>query len=43
MGNSQLLFNANNSSSLAYVMKKNESLMAAYLDMYNTWVRFLLN
>lgn len=43
LGNSQLLFNANNSSSLLYVIRKNEALMNTYLEKYNTWVRYLIN
>jgi len=43
MGRSNLLFNADNSSSLAYMIKKDESLMKTYLNMYNTWIKFHLN
>lgn len=43
LGLSGLLFNADNSSSLAYVMKRLESIMRTYLNMYDTWVRFLIN
>jgi hypothetical protein len=43
LGASELLFNADNSSSLSYVIKRIESLMRTYLNMYNTWVKFLLN
>ena len=43
LGASELLFNADNSSSLSYVIKRLESLMRTYLNMYNTWVKFLLN
>lgn len=43
LGRSNLLFNADNSSSLAYMIKKDESLMKTYLNMYNTWIKFHLN
>ena len=43
LGTSALLFNAENSSSLAYVMKRLESIMRMYLNMYDTWIRFLIN
>ena len=43
LGTSELLFNAENSSSLAYVIKRLESVMRNYLNMYNTWIRFLIN
>ena len=43
LGTSELLFNAENSSSLAYVIKRLESIMRNYLNMYDTWIRFLIN
>ena len=43
LGRSSLLFNANNSSSLVYMIKKDESLMKMYLNAYNTWIRYHLN
>lgn len=43
LGTSEILFNANNSSSLAYVIKRLETVMRSYLNVYNTWVRYLLN
>ena len=43
LGRSNLLFNANNSSSLTYMIKKDESLMKTYLNMYNTWIKYHLN
>ena len=43
LGTSELLFNAENSSSLAYVIKRLESVMRTYLNAYDTWIRFLLN
>jgi hypothetical protein len=43
LGISGLFFNADNSSSLAYVIKRVESVMRTYLNMYDTWIRFLIN
>ena len=43
LGTSSLLFNADNSSSLAYVVKRIESIMRMFLNMYDTWIRFLIN
>ena len=43
LGTSELLFNAENSSSLAYVIKRLESVMRNYLNMYATWIKFLIN
>ena len=43
LGRSSLLFNANNSTALAMMIKKDESLMKAYLNMYNTWIKYHLN
>jgi hypothetical protein len=43
LGQSSLLFNAENSSSLSYAMKKNESLMKTYLNAYNTWIKYHIN
>ena len=43
LGTSELLFNAENSSSLAYAIKRIESVMRNYLNMYDTWIRFLIN
>ena len=43
LGTSSLLFNAENSSSLAYAIKRIESVMRNYLNMYDTWIRFLIN
>lgn len=43
LGRSELLFNATNSSSLVYAIKKDESLMKTYLNMYSTWIRYHLN
>ena len=43
LGSSKLFFNADNSSSLAYVIKRLESVMQDYLNAYDTWIRFLIN
>ena len=43
LGTSELLFNAENSSSLAYAIKRLESIMRAYLNAYDTWIRYLIN
>ena len=43
LGTSELLFNADGSSALAYVIKRLESIMRTYLSMYDTWIRFLIN
>lgn len=43
LGRGEILFNAENSSTLAYQIKKDESLMIGYLNGYETWIRFLLN
>lgn len=43
LGRSPLLFNANNSSSMVYSLRKDESIMNGYLNAYNTWIKFLIN
>ena len=43
MGVSKLFFNADNSSSLAYVIKRLESVMQEYINAYSTWIKFLIN
>lgn len=43
LGVSELLFNANNSSSMAYMIKRIESVMRTYLNMYDTWIKYLIN
>jgi len=37
------MFNPDGSSSLAYMIKKDESLMISYLNMYESWIKFHLN
>ena len=43
LGTSALLFNAENSSSLAYAIKRIEGIMRTYLNAYDTWIRYLIN
>lgn len=43
LGRGEILFNATNSSSLAYSIKKDETLMLGYLNTYETWIKYLLN
>lgn len=43
LGRGEILFNPEGSSSLAYEIKKDEALMIAYLNVYETWIRFHLN
>lgn len=43
LGRGSILFNAENSSTLAYSIKKDESLMKGYLNVYSTWIRFQIN
>ena len=43
LGRGNILFNPDGSSSLAYMIKKDETLMIAYLNMYETWIKFHIN
>ena len=43
LGTSKLFFNADNSSSLSYVIKRIESNMQEYINAYSTWIKFLIN
>ena len=43
LGLSSLLFNADNSSSLAYVIKRMEGEIKNYINIYATWIKFLIN
>lgn len=43
LGSSKLFFNADNSSSLAYVIKRLESVMQQYINSYAVWIKFLIN
>lgn len=43
LGMSKLFFNADNSSSLAYVIKRLETVMQQYINVYAVWIKFLIN
>jgi len=43
LGRGNILFNPDGSSALAYQIKKDEALMIAYLNVYETWIKFHLN
>lgn len=43
LGRGELLFNATNSTSLAATIKKDEAIMISYLNMYEAWIKYLLN
>lgn len=43
LGRGRILFNAENSSTLAYSIKKDESLMKQFLNQYNTWIKYEIN
>ena len=43
LGRGMILFNPENSSTLAYQIKKDESLMNAYISVYESWIKFHLN
>lgn len=43
MGRAHILFNPDGSAALAMAMKKDEALMNAYLNVYETWICYLLN
>ena len=43
LGISKLFFNADNSSSLAYVIKRLETTMQDYINIYSVWIKFLIN
>ena len=43
LGRGNILFNPDGSSSLAYAIKKDEALMIAYLNMYESWIKFHIN
>ena len=43
LGRSSLLFNADGSAALAYAIKKDEALVRSYLNVYENWLRFVLN
>lgn len=43
LGSSKLFYNADNSSSLAYVIKRLESVLQEYINLYANWIRYLIN
>ena len=43
LGRSEILFNASTSSALAYSIKKDESIMRAYINVYEAWIKVLIN
>ena len=43
LGRGNILFNPDGSSALAYMIKKDETLMKAYLNVYETWIKFHIN
>lgn len=43
LGRGEILFNPDGSSSLAYAIKKDETLMMGYLNIYETWVKYHIN
>lgn len=43
LGGGELLFNPDGSSTLAYMIQKDESYMKTYLNMYATWIKYLIN
>ena len=43
LGRGRILFNPDGSSSLAYAIKKDETLMSAYLNIYESWIKFHIN
>ena len=43
LGRAKLLFNPDGSSALAYMIKKDESLMISYLNVYESWIKFHIN
>ena len=43
LGRGRILFNAENSSTLAYSIKKDESIMKQMLNQYCTWIKYQLN
>jgi hypothetical protein len=43
MGRGEILFNATNSSSLAYSIKKDETIMKEYLNIFESWLKLVIN
>lgn len=43
LGRGQILFNPDGSAALAYSIKKDESLVRSYLNVYETWIKAQIN
>lgn len=43
IGRGEILFNATNSSSLAYSIKKDETVMKRYIDIYEAFLKYVIN
>lgn len=43
LGRGEILFNATTSSALAYMIKKDETIMRAFVNIYEAWVKVLVN
>lgn len=43
LGRGEILFNATNSSSLAYSIKKDETIMKEYLNILESWLKHVVN
>ena len=43
LGRGEILFNANNSSTLAFEIKKDETIMRAYMEIYEIFIKYLIN
>ena len=43
LGRGEILFNASTSSALAYSIKKDEAIMKAYINVFEAWIKILIN
>lgn len=43
LGRGKILFNAENSSTLAYQIKKDEALMSGYWNLFEAWLKYQIN
>ena len=43
IGRGAILFNPDGSSALSYAIKKDQTLMSSYLNVYETWIKFHIN
>jgi len=43
LGRGEILFNASTSSALAYSIKKDETIMKAFVNVYESWIKILIN